>query len=246
VNSYVEVTVILGTILNGSVWLSSAWLCRRPVRLKKLLILSPLAPLMACICWFEGAIWICAIIELISVLAVFSFGLQASVFALGMRFLLEFGLMKLWQGSLVHFQLFLPTSCWQWLVAAGILLLWDFVIQRKIGHGLSETAFLYPVTLRAGDCELALSGYLDSGNSAVIEGRPLIFCTHEVQCQLTTKPVRVLPIQTITGVRDVVAIPASLQIQGGCSQPVWLAFSETLNDCGYDALLNVTLFTGQG
>lgn len=26
-NSYVEVTVILGTILNGSVWLTSAWLC---------------------------------------------------------------------------------------------------------------------------------------------------------------------------------------------------------------------------
>ena len=114
-NSYVEVTVILGTILNGSVWLTSAWLCRRPVRLRRIL-----------------------------------------------RFLLEFGLMKLWRGSLVHFQLFLPASCWQWTIAAGVLLMWDFILQRKLGQGLAETAFLYPVTLQAGDCELALSGYLDS------------------------------------------------------------------------------------
>ena len=55
-NSYVEVTVILGTILNGSVWLTSAWLCRRPVRLRRILILCPLAPLAACLCWFDGAV----------------------------------------------------------------------------------------------------------------------------------------------------------------------------------------------
>ena len=243
-NSYVEVTVILGTILNGSVWLTSAWLCRRPVRLRRILMLCPLAPLAACLCWFDGAVWVCALIELISALTVFSFGLQAAAFAWGLRFLLEFGLMKLWQGSLVHFQLFLPASCWQWTIAAGILLMWDFILQRKLGQGLAETAFLYPVTLQAGDCELALSGYLDSGNSAVIEGRPLIFCTREIKGRLNWDPVQPLPVETVAGVRDVSAISASLQIQGGCVQPVWLAFSEALDGCGYDTLLNVTLFTG--
>ena len=88
-NSYVEVTVILGTILNGSVWLTSAWLCRRPVRLRRILILCPLAPLAACLCWFDGAVWLCALSELISVLIVFSFGMQAAAFAWGMRFLIE-------------------------------------------------------------------------------------------------------------------------------------------------------------
>ena len=53
-----------------------------------------------------------------------------------------------------------------------------------------------------------------------------------------------LPVETVAGVRDVAAISASLQIQGGCVQPVWLAFSEALDGCGYDTLLNVTLFTG--
>ncbi|MFR0979154.1 MAG: hypothetical protein ACLSFJ_06840, partial [Holdemania filiformis] len=113
-----------------------------------------------------------------------------------------------------------------------------------LGQGLAETAFLYPVTLQAGDCELALSGYLDSGNSAVIEGRPLIFCTREIKGRLNWAPVQPLPVETVAGVRDVAAISASLQIQGGCVQPVWLAFSEALDGCGYDTLLNVTLFTG--
>ena len=103
---------------------------------------------------------------------------------------------------------------------------------------------MYPVTLQAGACELALSGYLDSGNSAVIEGRPLIFCTREVKGQLNWDPARPLPVETVAGVRDVAAISASLQIQGGCAQPVWLASSEALDGCGYDTLLNVTLFTG--
>ena len=80
-------------------------------------MLCPLAPLAACLCWFDDAIWVCALIELISVLTVFSFGLQAAAFAWGLRFLLEFGLMKLWRGSLVHFQLFLPASCWQWTLS---------------------------------------------------------------------------------------------------------------------------------
>ena len=100
------------------------------------------------------------------------------------------------------------------------------------------------MTLQAGDCELALSGYLDSGNSAVIEGRPLIFCTREIKGRLNWAPVQPLPVETVAGVRDVAAISASLQIQGGCVQPVWLAFSEALDGCGYDTLLNVTLFTG--
>ncbi len=172
--------------------------------------------------------------------------MQAAAFAWGLRFLAEFGLMKLWQGSIVRFQLFLPASCWQWVIAAGGLLLWDFFLQRKMGRGLAETAFLYPVTLQAGDQQLALSGYLDSGNSAVIEGRPLVFCTPDIQRQLTSQTARALAVETIAGAGDVAAIAASLQIQGGTVQPVWLAFSETLEGCGYDALLNVTLFTGQG
>ncbi len=69
-NSYVEVTAILGTILNGSAWLMSAWLCHRQVPLKKLMLLCPLAPLTACLCWFDGAVWVCAAMELVSVLAV--------------------------------------------------------------------------------------------------------------------------------------------------------------------------------
>lgn len=244
-DSYVEVTVLLGSLLMFSSQLWAAWLCHRRVSLKRLMLYCWIAPLGAALGWFNGGTLMAAGLELITAAAVFSFCLPAMIFAWGIRFLISFGLMKLMHGSLVRFQLFLPASSSGWLIAAAVLLMLDWLIQRRLGESLSRTAFLYPVILDPAGQKIAVTGYLDSGNSAVIAGRPLIFADPEIRVQLkeTGRCLTPLEIETVQGPECVEAMAVRIQLQGHAACDVWLAFSETLTGSGYETLLNIGLFT---
>lgn len=244
-DSYVEVTVLLGSLLMFSSQLWAAWLCQRRISLKRLLYWCWIAPLGAALGWFNGGTLIAAGLELITAAAVFSFCLPAMIFAWGIRFLISFGLMKLMHGSLVRFQLFLPAGNTGWLIAAGVLLILDWLIQRRLGQSLARTAYLYPVILDPSGQKIAMTGYLDSGNSAVIAGRPLIFAVPEIRRLLGENGRNLMPleIETVRGPECIEALTAEIQLQGHAKCDVWLAFSETLTGSGYDALLNIGLFT---
>ena len=96
--------------------------------------------------------------------------------------------MKLFHGSLLRFQLFLPASCGGWVIVAAGLIGIDVLIQKRLGQGLADTEYLYPVTLMLPQGRQRLCGYLDSGNSAVFEGLPLVFVRPSLCRQLQNHP----------------------------------------------------------
>ena len=242
-NSYVEVTIIFGSVLNASSQLLAAWLCRRSVSLKRLLALCWITPALGALMWFEGGVWLTGIAELICAAGVFSFCFPALLFGWGIRFLLSYGLMKLFHGSLLRFQLFLPASCGGWVIVAAGLIGIDVLIQKRLGQGLADTEYLYPVILMLPQGRQRLCGYLDSGNSAVFEGLPLVFVRPSLCRQLQNHPGHWLSIQTVQGCQHLAAWRMRLIIPGQFEREVWLAGSEALEDCGYDVLLNRMLFT---
>ena len=85
-NSYVEVTIIFGSVLNASSQLLAAWLCRRSVSLKRLLALCWITPALGALMWFEGGVWLTGIAELICAAGVFSSAFRRCYLAGGSGF----------------------------------------------------------------------------------------------------------------------------------------------------------------
>ena len=230
--SYCEVTVLFSSLLQLTVWSFTALVSQHTADRRRMILCCWIPSLTACI---QPTVSLCLISELVCLFLVYGFGVEAMLLAMGTRLSLCFCFMKLFEGSFVQLHLFIPLHSTGWIPAGVILIILDQLFQRMEGD-LAMTRYLYPVILQENGRRRKLTGYMDSGNLLQYRGIPVIFIQEALQ-ERTEK----VTVATVNGNSEIRIIPGRVKLAGKWKR-VWIGQDAGMQDCGFDVLLNVTLF----
>ena len=230
--SYCEVTVLFSSLLQLSVWSFTALVSQHCADRRRMILCCWIPSLTACI---QPTVSLCLVAEILCLVFVYGFGMEAILMALGTRVALCTCLLKLFEGSFVQLHLFIPCHSTWWIPVGAVFLILDQLFTRMDGN-LAMTRYLYPVVLQVNGSRKKLTGYMDSGNLLQYRGIPVIF----VKERLKERTERI-GLSTVAGTSDVRVCEGRVKLAGRWRK-VWVAQDTGLQDCGFDVLLNITLF----
>ena len=233
-DSYVEAAFILNGMINYAAVqigcaLTSVILSKKE-KLCYVLIITSCGSFM----FMQGSLMIMFLLETAFFLKLFYKTSQMYLVSIGFRFLMILSLIK-WMDGSVHNLLFFPAVHVNLLPVFLLYGLFLLALSRKWQVYFSMHHYMHEVYLD----DMKVMGYLDSGNSAMAQGLPIIVASKDVYEMLKEEESSCVEVHTLTNKGSFAGKKAMLRYKSGKSIQVIVIMSEEKLLLGADCLLNM-------
>ena len=240
--SYIEVSFLFAFVTIFLSIRSASYWCVKPMRTRLQMAYAAVISLSGCL--FFSYDWLLMILlELLFLMRVFR--CQRKVYLLGfaLRALCFFSVFAWYGGSFHNGIYFLPLHEMLWIVwlCYGI---WGGMLRHHWKNLLARGEYVYGTRLILKKKEVALKGYLDSGNLLCHHGIPVIFLDQKYSSYFDENSIELVVMNTIQKSGMIRCYPSRLCIDGCKEHLVYVCCDKTLTlpfDC--EVLLNMNAMT---
>lgn len=244
--SYIEVSFIHNVMIIVLSQMMAGYLSLRPIPLKKQLLYACSISFYGVVSWFINA-WIGMIlVDLFFLFLFYRYTLKTYLFALSFRILWYLTCIVCLEGSF-HNGMYFPSIYSSILMFWVVLILLFLLLYQKWNVYMIQSSFVYSCTIKKGNNDKKMKGYLDTGNLLIYESYPVIFMDKKYQSLFLDTTIKSIEMETMQSQSKIEVCEASIQLEYQKEQKVFICFKDQFYlpfHC--ELLLNIELLSKGG